>query len=170
MDISKAKATERPRPDRKRVGRGVGSHRGKTSGRGHKGAASRSGWTSRGIGGGATALWRRFPKVGFSNAPFKARYSIINVGQLNGFPAGTVVTPDDLHRQGVVKQVAKDGIKVLGDGELQKALTIRANAFSKSAIAKIQAAGGTVDMIPGPKPLVRHKMGARAAGLAGAKS
>jgi len=169
MDISRAKATERPRPGRKRVGRGVGSHRGKTSGRGHKGAASRSGWTSRGIAGGATALWRRFPKVGFSNAPFKTRYSIVNVGQLNGFPIGALVTPEELHKQGIVKQIAKDGVKVLGDGELQKALTIRANAFSGGAIAKIQAAGGTVDRIPGPKPLVRRKMGARAAGPAGPK-
>ncbi len=162
MDISKAKATDHPRPGRKRVGRGVGSHRGKTSGRGHKGAASRSGWTSRALIGGATALWRRFPKVGFSNAPFKTRYSIVNVGQLSGFAAGALVTPEELCKQGIVRQMAADGVKVLGDGDVEKALTVRANAFSKSAVAKIEAAGGSVERIPGPKPLVRRKMGAAA--------
>jgi len=162
MDIGKAKALLRRRPGRKRLGRGVGSRTGKTSGRGHKGAASRSGWTSRAVIGGTTPLWLRSPKVGFSNAPFKTEYSVVNVSQLNGFADGAVVTPEELRQQGIVKQAPAGGVKILGDGELARSLTVRANAFSKSAVAKIEAAGGAVDRIPGPKPPVRHKMGAGA--------
>jgi large subunit ribosomal protein L15 len=166
MDVSKAKGLTRPRPKRKRVGRGVGSHRGKTSGRGHKGAASRSGWTSRDVAGGTTPFWRRMPKVGFSNAPFKTEYSAVNVGRLSVFPEGTVVTPEELCKQGIVKQVPKGGVKILGDGELAKPLTVRAHAFSKSAVAKIESAGGTVERIMGPRPPVRRKMRSRAAAAA----
>jgi large subunit ribosomal protein L15 len=161
MDIGKAKQTVGRPSRRKRVGRGTGSGRGKTSGRGRDGAKSRSGWTSRGMTGGTIPLWRRLPKRGFSNAPFKKDYSIINVASLNRFPAGATVTPEELASSGLVKQSARGGVKVLGDGELEKALTVRANAFSKSAVAKIEAAGGTVQLIPAPQPSVRNKMGSR---------
>jgi large subunit ribosomal protein L15 len=158
MDIGKAKAIVH-RPDRKkRIGRGTGSRRGKTSGRGRDGAKSRSGWSSRGMTGGAIPLWRRLPKRGVSKAPFRKEYSVINVAALNRFPAGTTVTPEELESAGLLKQPSRFGVKVLGDGELEKALTVRANAFSKSAVAKIEAAGGTVDVIPPPKPSVRNKM------------
>ncbi len=158
MDISQAKRRVEPRRDRKRVGRGAGSGRGRTSGRGHKGARSRSGWSSRGMTGGVGPWWRRLPKRGFSNAPFKRTYSVVNVGQLGRFPAGSVVTPDELRKSGLVKQVSDGGVKILGEGELDRPLTVRADAFSGSAVAKIEATGGTVERIPGPKPPVRRKM------------
>lgn len=158
MDIGRAKATVKRRDRKKRIGRGTGSRRGKMSGRGRDGAKSRSGWSSRGMTGGVIPLWRRLPKRGFSNAPFRREYSVINVAVLNRFDAGARVTPEDLERLGLLKQPAASGVKVLGDGELDKALTVRAHAFSKSAVAKIEAAGGTVEIIPPPKPSVRNKM------------
>ncbi|MHC4788293.1 MAG: 50S ribosomal protein L15 [Planctomycetota bacterium] len=159
MDLSRAKARTRKRPSRRRVGRGTGSRRGKTCGRGQDGARSRSGWSSRGMTGGNTPLWRRLPKRGFSNAPFKTEYSVVNVGELNRFPDGAVVTPDELRRAGLVKQMAGGGVKVLGGGELARALTVRANAFSQ-----IESAGGTAERIPGPQPPVRNKMRVRQRG------
>jgi len=161
MDISKAKALGHRRDRKKRIGRGVGSGHGKTSGRGHKGARSRSGWSSRGLTGGDVPAWRRLPKGGFSNAPFKAEYTVINVARLNGFPEGATVTLEALREAGIVNQVAGAGVKILGNGELTKALTVRANAFSRSAVTKIESAGGTVELIPGPKPPVRSKMGSK---------
>jgi large subunit ribosomal protein L15 len=107
-------------------------------------------------------MWRRLPKGGFTNAPFKTEYAIVNVGQLNRFADGSVVTPEQLREAGMVKQVADGGVKVLGGGELEKSLTVRASAFSRSAVAKIVSAGGRADVIPGPKPPVRSKMRARA--------
>ena len=158
MDIARAKASVGRRPKRKRVGRGVGSGHGKTSGRGHNGARSRSGWSSRGQTGGAAPLWRRLPKRGFSNAPFKADHAVINVGRLERFEEGSVVGPEELRRAGLVRQAGPAGVKVLGEGELHKALTVRANAFSRSAAAKIEAAGGKVEMIRPPAPPVRNPM------------
>jgi large subunit ribosomal protein L15 len=163
MDISRAKALLDRRPKRKRVGRGVGSGHGKTAGRGHNGARSRSGWSSRGLTGGGVQAWRRMPKGGFSNAPFKTAYSVVNVSQLERFPDGALVTVDELRRHGLVRQVAVGGVKVLGDGELSKRLTIRVNAFSNSARAKIESAGGTAELVPARKAPVRNKMGARSA-------
>ena len=162
MDISRAKALTRPRQRRKRVGRGLGSRRGKTCGRGDKGARSRSGWSSRGLTGGGVPFWRRLPKRGFSNAPFRTTYSIVNVGELNRFADGAVVTPQELRQEGVVRQMAPGGVKILGDGELEKALTGRADAFSKTAVVKIESAGGTIERIPGRQPPVRRKMGSAA--------
>jgi large subunit ribosomal protein L15 len=158
MDISEAKRRSRPRKSRKRVGRGTGSRRGKTCGRGHKGARSRSGWSVRGMTGGNVPLWRRLPKVGFSNAPFKTEYSVVNVEDLGRFPEGARVTPRELEEAGIVKQPADGGIKILGGGEMDRALTVRAHAFSAAARRKIEAAGGAVEVIPGPKPPVRRKM------------
>jgi large subunit ribosomal protein L15 len=149
------------RARKKRLGRGTGSRAGKTSGRGMNGAKSRSGWSSRGITGGGLPFWRRLPKRGFSNAPFRTEYCVVNVGQLNRFEAGTVVTPTEMAEAGLIKQVPDGGVKVLGDGELEKAITVRADAFSKSAAAKIEAAGGAVDVIPARKAPVRNKMRTR---------
>jgi large subunit ribosomal protein L15 len=131
------------------------------SGRGRDGARSRSGWSSRGITGGGLPLWRRLPKRGFSNEPFKGKFAIINVRQLNAFADGETVTPETLSAAGVVKQIPRDGVKVLGEGELTKAITVRANAFSASAVRKIEEAGGKTEVLPGPKPPVRHKMGSK---------
>jgi len=162
MDIARAKTHVTRRATRKRVGRGTGSRRGKTCGRGHNGARSRSGWSSRGITGGGVPLWRRLPNVGFSNAPFKTTYAVVNVGELERFDDGTTITPALLESAGLVKQVPRGGVKVLGDGNLSRKLAVRANAFSKGAVRKIEAAGGTVETIPGPKPPVRNKMRSKA--------
>jgi large subunit ribosomal protein L15 len=158
MDIGRAKASVTRRPKRKRVGRGSGSGHGKTSGRGQDGARSRSGWSSRGLTGGAAPLWRRLPKRGFSNAPFKTEPAVVNVGRLERFEDGAVVGPEEMHRAGLIKRAEAGGVKILGEGELRKALTVRANAFSRSAIAKIEAAGGKVEPIQPPKRPVRNPM------------
>ena len=158
MDIGRAKKTITKRKKIKRVGRGTGSGSGKLSGRGRDGAASRSGWAGRAITG-SLPIWRRLPKVGFSNMPFKVEYLAVNVSSLNAFPDGAVVTPEDLRKAGIAKQAPDGGIKILGQGELGKALTVKANAFSASAAAKIEAAGGKAEVLPGPKPPVRHKTG-----------
>jgi len=160
MNIGEAKKLTKPRATKKRVGRGTGSRRGKLSGRGRDGAASRSGWSSRGLTGGLP-LWRRLPKGGFSNAPFKTEYLVVNVSRLNAFPDGSVVTPEELRKAGIARQTPGGGVKILGKGELSRALTVRANAFSASAVSKIEAAGGKAEVLPGPKPPVRRKMGAR---------
>lgn len=158
MDLSEAKSLNHPRTKRKRVGRGHGSGHGKTSGRGMDGARSRSGWSQRNQIGGNIPLWRRLPKVGFSNADFKTTYTPVNVQVLNRFDPQTRVTPELLEECGIVKQPSRDGIKILGSGQLEQPLTVRAHAFSQSAREKIQAAGGTVELIPKPKPPVRNKM------------
>ena len=158
MDIGEAKALTHPRKSRKRVGRGHGSGQGKTAGRGNDGARSRSGWSSRNMTGGNMPLFRRLPRVGFSNAPFKKLYTIVNVGQFASFPANTQVNAETLRESGVVSQIAADGIKILGSGELDRSLAVRANAFSRSARDKIQAVGGTVELIPPPRKPVRAKM------------
>ena len=158
MDISKAKQRQRPRSKRKRVGRGKGSGHGKTSGRGRDGARSRSGWSSRGMSGGNTPLLLRLPKVGFSNAKFQKTYTVVNVGQLARFEAGAEVTAETLKAKGILKQVERAGVKLLGNGEIAQALTVRVDAVSNSAREKIEAAGGTVQLVPGPKKPVRNKM------------
>ena len=158
MDISQAKSLNHPRKRRKRVGRGRASGHGKTSGRGRDGAKSRSGWSSRSRSGGNLPLFRHIPRVGFSNAAFKKHYSVINVGRLCVLEPGSEVTPELMKERGLVKQVAHDGIKVLGTGEVDRVLKVRAHAFSEGARQKIEAAGGTVEVIPGPKKPVRNKM------------
>lgn len=131
----------------KRVGRGIGSGRGKTAGRGHKGQLARSGGgKGAGFEGGQTPLQIQLPKRGFSNAPFARRMATVNVEDLNRFDEGTVVTPELLMDNRMVRKT-KDGIKVLGGGELTRALTVRANAFSQGAAAKIEAAGGKIEVV-----------------------
>ena len=132
--------------DVKRVGRGHGSGNGKTAGKGHKGQNARSGGGVRiGFEGGQMPLQRRVPKRGFNNIWAK-EYAIINVEDLNKFEAGAVVTQGTLEEAGMLKQV-KDGIKVLGQGTLNVALTVKADKFSKTAVEKIEAAGGKAEVI-----------------------
>ena len=133
---------------RKRVGRGPGSGLGKTAGRGENGQKSRSGasipaWFQ----GGQTPLYRKLPKRGFNNAQFRTEYATINLSDLNKyFNDGDVVTPELLKEKGIIKKQLC-GVKVLGNGELEKKLTIRANRFSSSAVTKIESAGGKAEVI-----------------------
>jgi len=130
----------------KRKGRGTATGQGKTAGRGQKGQTSRSGGGVRpGFEGGQMPLHRRLPKRGFTNK-FAKEYTEINIEALNRFENGTVVTPELLEEAKLVKNV-RDGIKVLGEGNLTKSLTVKAHKFSKSAIEKIEAAGGKVEVI-----------------------
>ncbi len=130
----------------KRVGRGVGSGHGKTAGKGHKGQKARSG---HGKGprfeGGQMPISMRFPKRGFKN-PTRRVYAVINLETLAGFEAGTVVTPELLMEKKIIKRL-HDGVKVLGDGELKSALTVKAHRFSRAAVAKIENAGGKAEVI-----------------------
>ena len=137
-----------PRKPRKRIGRGVGSGHGKTSGRGHKGFFSRSGAsTRRGFQGGQMPLFRRVAKRGFSNNQFAAEVVVVNVGLLGeNFESGSEVTPELLVARGLVA-TRFDEIKVLGDGELSVSLKVVAHRFSASAEAKIVAAGGSIERI-----------------------
>ncbi|MGO9304815.1 MAG: 50S ribosomal protein L15 [Candidatus Korobacteraceae bacterium] len=129
-----------------RVGRGIGTKLGRTSGKGNKGQKSRRGYSRRrGFEGGQMPLHRRIPKRGFHN-PFGVTYSIINLEELNVFPAGETVTPELLRAHGFVRR-ATDPIKVLGDGELKTKLTIHAHAFSATAKDKITKAGGTFEVV-----------------------
>jgi len=129
-----------------RVGRGIGSKLGKTSGAGNKGQQSRRGYSRRrGFEGGQMPLHRRIPKRGFHN-PFGVEFSVVNLEELNVFPAGETVTPGLLRAHGFVRR-ATGPIKVLGDGELKNKLTIHAHAFSASAKEKITKAGGTFEVV-----------------------
>lgn len=132
---------------RKVVGRGPGSGHGKTSGRGEKGQKARSGggvhiWFE----GGQTPLYKRLPRRGFSNARFATKYAVVNVSDLNRFKDGEVVTPELLIESGLVKKEL-NGIKILGNGTLEKKLTVKANRFTNSAINKIEELGGTTEVI-----------------------
>ncbi|MCC3376631.1 50S ribosomal protein L15 [Cohnella sp. REN36] len=147
MKLHELSPAEGSKFSRKRVGRGIGSGMGKTSTRGHKGQNARSGGGVRpGFEGGQNPLYRRLPKRGFNNDRFATEFAIVNLDQLNGFAAGTEVTPELLLAQGIVKN-PKDGIKILAGGELTVALTVKAHKFSKSAAEKIQAAGGNSEVI-----------------------
>ena len=130
----------------KRLGRGVGSGLGKTSGKGHKGAKARSGGGKRpGFEGGQMPLTMRLPKRGFTNI-FRKEYVAVNIDRLEMFEDGAVVTPVTLIQYGVIKNV-EDGVKILGNGEITKKLTVQANKFSESAKQKIEAAGGKAEVI-----------------------
>lgn len=146
MKLHELQPAEGSRKKRNRVGRGIGSGNGKTAGRGQKGQKSRSGGGVRpGFEGGQTPLFRRLPKRGFTNINRK-EYAIVNLTKLNRFEDGTEVTPELLLETGVVSKL-KAGIKVLGDGKLEKKLTVKANKFSSSAKEAIEAAGGTAEVI-----------------------
>jgi large subunit ribosomal protein L15 len=146
FSLSNLKPPKGSRHRKVRVGRGMGSKLGKTSGSGDKGQKSRRGYSRRrGFEGGQMPLHRRMPKRGFHN-PFGVTYSVVNLEELNVFPAGETVTPDLLRAHGFVRR-ATDPIKVLGDGELKAKLAIHAHAFSASAKDKITKAGGTFEVV-----------------------
>jgi len=131
---------------RKRVGRGTGSGLGTTAGRGMNGQNSRSGGGVRpGFEGGQMPLFRRIPKRGFKNIN-KKQWAIVNIEALNAFENETVITPELLIDRGLIKKL-NDGLKILGDGQLEKKLTVKANKFTQSAISKIEAAGGKAEVI-----------------------
>ncbi len=146
MNLHELKPQAGARTKRKRVGRGIGSGRGKTSGRGHKGQKSRSGG-GKGpfFEGGQMPLVRRIPKRGFTNI-FSKVYAEVNLSDLNRFDADTVVTPEMLRQERLVRGKV-DGVKVLGGGQLDRALTVKAHKFSRSALAAIEAAGGKAEVI-----------------------
>lgn len=146
MKLHELKYTEGSRKDGFRLGRGHGSGNGKTSGKGNKGQKARSGGMGKlGFEGGQTPLARRLPKRGFTNFTRK-EYAIVNLDQLNRFADGTEVTVELLKNTGIVKDL-KCGVKVLGDGELEKKLVVKANKFTKSAIAMIEKVGGKAEVI-----------------------
>ena len=146
MKLHELQYTEGARKTRKRVGRGTSSGTGKTAGRGQKGQGARSGGGKQpGFEGGQTPLFMRLPIRGFTNFN-KLEYAIVNLDQLNTFEAGTVVCPKALKEAGLIKKEL-DGVKVLGNGTLEKAITVKAHKFSKSALAAIEAAGGKTEVI-----------------------
>ena len=147
MDLSKLKAPEGQNRERRRIGRGMGSRRGKTAGRGHKGAKSVSGYSSmRGFEGGQMPLHRRLPKRGFNNI-FKTEYTVVNLARIAELGEKTV-TPEVLKKAGILKK-ASGLIKVLGDGELKSAVTVQGHKFSKVAAEKITKAGGKAEVLGG---------------------
>lgn len=146
MRLEELKPAEGSRKANKRVGRGPGSGHGKTACRGHKGQKARSGGAKGpGFEGGQMPLQRRLPKRGFKNYPFKKEYSVINIKDL-AVLTEDVITPEILRRAGIVKNL-KDGLKVLGEGEISRPITVRAHAFSQTALDKIIAAGGRAEVI-----------------------
>jgi len=146
MKLHELKPAEGSRKERNRVGRGIGSGNGKTAGRGQKGQNARSGGGVRpGFEGGQTPLFRRLPKRGFTNINRK-EYQVVNLDKLNRFEDGTEITPELLLETGVVSKL-KAGIKVLGDGKLEKKLTVKAHKFSASAKEAIEATGGSAEVI-----------------------
>jgi large subunit ribosomal protein L15 len=150
MDLSSLRPPKGATQHDKRRGRGMGSGLGKTAGRGEKGQKSRSGYHSkRGFEGGQMPLHRRLPKRGFTNI-FKKEISIVNVESLNRFNDGERITPELLIESGLIKAV-KDGVKILGSGDLKRKLTVVAHLFSESAKAKIVDAGGAAEIVPAPK-------------------
>jgi large subunit ribosomal protein L15 len=146
MKLHELRPAEGATKDRKRRGRGTATGQGKTGGRGQKGQKSRSGGGVRpGFEGGQMPLYRRLPKRGFHN-PFKKEWTVVNVDELNKFDENTVVTPELLLETGIIKKVVY-GVKILGDGELQKKITVQAHKFTQTAIEKIEAAGGKAEVI-----------------------
>jgi large subunit ribosomal protein L15 len=134
---------------RKRVGRGPGSGHGKTSTKGHKGQKARSGGgKTNGFEGGQMPLYRRIPKRGFLPFGGKTSYAVVNLKALSGFASGSVVDPDGLAAAGLIKRAARKRVKILGDGEVPHALTVRVHAISASARTKIEGQGGRVEVLP----------------------
>jgi len=146
MELYNLKPKYGSKNSRKRIGRGSGSGFGGTSGKGHKGQNARSGGgVPPGFEGGQMPLKRRIPKFGFHNI-FRKEFAIVNVGSLNIFEDGAVVDPEVLISKGLIKK-AKDGIKILGNGEISKKITVKANKFSASAKEKIEKAGGVAEVL-----------------------
>ncbi len=147
MKLNNLRVPEGSKKDPIRVGRGISSGKGKTSGKGHKGQKARSGYSRKaGFEGGQLPLYRRLPKRGFSNANFKKEYAVLNLSDLNLFDEGTVVTPELLKETGIIKKQLS-GIKILGNGSLEKKLTVKAHKFSMTAKEKIEAADEKEEVI-----------------------
>jgi large subunit ribosomal protein L15 len=146
MKLNELTSNEGSRRSVKRLGRGQGSGQGKTAGKGHKGQNARSGGgVAIGFEGGQTPLWRRLPKRGFTNF-MRKEYSIVNIESLNRFAEGSEVTPELLKNSGLVKKQLA-GVRILGNGKLEKALTVKAHKFSSSALKAIEDAGGKAEVI-----------------------
>ncbi|MBD3867748.1 MAG: 50S ribosomal protein L15 [Acidobacteria bacterium] len=146
MNLHELKPAAGSRRKRKRIGRGPGSGSGKTAGRGEKGQKSRSGYSAkRGFEGGQMPLHRRLPKRGFTNI-FRTEYRTLNVDRLNRFEAGSELTPESLQASGLLRK-GKLGVKILGNGEIKIALTVKAHKFTKAAVQKIEAAGGKAEVL-----------------------
>lgn len=150
MQLHDVRSASLSKSKRVRVGRGVGSGIGKTCGRGREGATSRSGWAMKATyEGGQMPMFRRLPKRGFTNAPFRMVFAEINVGELGALPANAKVGPDEMRKAGLLRGHDDLPVKVLGGGELKVALTVVADKFSASAKAKIEKAGGKVEFLGG---------------------
>lgn len=165
MDLTRVHAGCQKRRPKKRVGRGIGSGHGKTSSRGAKGQFASAGARLPGITfvGGQTPLFRRIPKRGFSNGMFARQFNVVNVGDIDElYAAGEEVNVETLRIKGLAKK-SMDGVRILGEGDVTKKLVVKAHHFSKSAKEKIEAKGGTVELIPPPKKPVRNKMKPRPA-------
>ncbi len=146
MNLHELRPAAGSRRKRKRIGRGPGSGKGKTAGRGEKGQKSRSGYSAKiGFEGGQMPLHRRLPKRGFTNI-FRTEYRTLNVEQLNRFEAGAELTPDSLQSSGLLRK-GKQGVKILGNGEISVALIVKAHKFTKAAVRKIEAAGGKAEVL-----------------------
>jgi large subunit ribosomal protein L15 len=165
MDLTNVHAGCQKRKLKKRVGRGIGSGHGKTGSRGAKGQYASAGARLPGITfvGGQTPLFRRIPKRGFTNGMFARQFNVVNVGDIDKlFDAGGEVNVETLRTKGLAKK-SMDGVRILGEGDVTKKLIVKAHHFSKSAKEKIEARGGTVEVIPPPKKPVRNKMKPRPA-------
>ncbi len=163
MDLTNVSSGVQKRKLKRRVGRGIGSGQGKTCGLGMKGQYASAGarLPSGLFEGGQMPLYRRLPKRGFSHATWDKTYAVVNVGDIEEkFDANSTVDMTTLKAVRLVVGTF-DGVRILGDGELSKKLTVRADHFSKSAEEKITKAGGTCEKIPGPKPVKKNKMGSR---------
>lgn len=160
MDLNSVSQGVQKRKLKRRVGRGIGSGQGKTSGLGMKGQYASAGarLPSGLFEGGQMPLYRRFPKRGFSHATWDKDYAVVNVGDLERFDANSTVDMAALKKARLVNGTF-DGVRILGDGDLTKKLSVKAAHFSKTAAEKIAKAGGTAETLPGPKKPVRNKMG-----------
>lgn len=148
MRLDNLAPAEGAKTSSKRLGRGIGSGLGKTSGKGHKGQWARSGGGVRpGFEGGQMPLTRRIPKRGFTNDMFKKVYAIVNIESLEVFDNGTEVTPELLLEKGILSKVEVSGVKILGKGTLTKSLTVKAQKFTKSAVESIEKAGGKIEVL-----------------------
>lgn len=165
MDLTNVHAGCQKRKLKKRVGRGIGSGHGKTGSRGHKGQFASAGARMPGITfvGGQTPLFRRIPKRGFTNGMFAKTYNVVNIGDIDAvFGAGEEVNVETLRTKGLAKK-SLDGVRILGEGDVTKKLVVKAHHFSKSAKEKIEAKGGTTELIAPAKKPVRNKMKPRPA-------
>jgi large subunit ribosomal protein L15 len=171
MDLTSVSTGVAKRKLKRRVGRGIGSGQGKTAGLGMKGQYQSAGarLPSGLFEGGQMPLYRRWPKRGFSHATWDKQYAIVNVGDLEQFDANSTVDMAALKSKRLVVG-SFDGVRILGDGELKKALTVKANHFSKSAAEKITKAGGKTEKIEGPKPVKKNKMGSKKKALEAARA